>query len=91
MTHDQEISTQQAAEILGLSRPTVVRLIDEGKLDAHVPGTVRRKLRLAQELGRVCRRQPPQAILELLEIRHDMNAVAAILRPLLAQKSQPPS
>ena len=51
LTRDQEISTQQAAEILGLSRPTVVRLIDEGELDAHVPGTIRRKLRLADVLA----------------------------------------
>ncbi|MEN4477433.1 helix-turn-helix domain-containing protein [Mycolicibacterium cosmeticum] len=50
-TRDQEISTQQAAEILGLSRPTVVRLINDGELDAHVPGAVRRKLRLADVLA----------------------------------------
>ena len=51
LTRDQEISTQQAAEILGLSRPTVVRLIDDGELDSHVPGTIRRKLRLADVLA----------------------------------------
>lgn len=51
LTRDQEISTQQAAEILGLSRPTVVRLIDEGELAAHVPGAVRRKLQLADVLA----------------------------------------
>src|SRR5680860_1029940 len=51
LTRDQEISTQQAAEILGLSRPTVVKLIDEGELSAHVPGAVRRKLRLAEVLA----------------------------------------
>lgn len=51
LTRDQEISTQQAAEILGLSRPTVVRLIQDGDLDAHVPGAVRRKLRLADVLA----------------------------------------
>src|SRR5680860_1576126 len=51
LTRDQEISTQQAAEILGLSRPTVVKLIDEGELSAHVPGAVRRKLRLADVLA----------------------------------------
>jgi len=51
LTRDQEISTQQAAQILGLSRPTVVRLIDEGELAAHVPGAVRRKLRLADVLA----------------------------------------
>lgn len=51
LTRDQEISTQQAAEILGLSRPTVVKLIDSGELTAHVPGAVRRKLRLADVLA----------------------------------------
>lgn len=51
LTRDQEISTQQAAEILGLSRPTVVKLIEEGELSAHVPGAVRRKLRLADVLA----------------------------------------
>lgn len=51
LTRDQEISTQQAAEILGLSRPTVVRLIEDGELQAYVPGAVRRKLRLADVLA----------------------------------------
>lgn len=51
LTRDQEISTQQAAEILGLSRPTVVKLIDDGELTAHVPGAVRRRLRLADVLA----------------------------------------
>ncbi len=51
LTRDQEISTQQAAEILGLSRPTVVRLIENGELHAHVPGAVRRKLPLADVLA----------------------------------------
>lgn len=51
LTRDQEITTQQAAEILGLSRPTIVRLIEDGELQAHVPGAVRRKLRLADVLA----------------------------------------
>jgi excisionase family DNA binding protein len=51
LTREQEITTQQAAELLGLSRPTVVRLIDAGELHAHVPGTERRKLRLADVLA----------------------------------------
>lgn len=46
LARDEEISTQQAADVLGLSRPTVVRLINEGELSAQVPGTVRRKLKL---------------------------------------------
>lgn len=51
LTRDREISPQQAAEILGLSRPTIVRLIENGELHAHVPGAVRRKLRLADVIA----------------------------------------
>jgi excisionase family DNA binding protein len=51
VARDQEISTQQAAEILGISRPTVVRLITDGELPAHIPGSERRKLRLADVLA----------------------------------------
>lgn len=51
LTRDDEISTQQAADILGLSRPTVVRLIEDGELSAYVPGAVRRKLLLANVLA----------------------------------------
>jgi excisionase family DNA binding protein len=51
LTRDRDITTQQAAELLGLSRPTVVRLIDTGELPAYVPGTERRKLRLADVLA----------------------------------------
>lgn len=48
---DQELTTQQAGEILGISRPTVVQLIESGELPAHVPGTVRRKLYLSDVLS----------------------------------------
>ncbi|WP_217428183.1 helix-turn-helix domain-containing protein [Microlunatus speluncae] len=47
---EQEITTQQAAEILGVSRPTVVRLINDHELPATVPGATRRKLRLRDVL-----------------------------------------
>ena len=50
LAREQEISTQQAADLLGLSRPTVVRLIEDGELAATVPGRSRRKLRLADVL-----------------------------------------
>ena len=37
-----EVTAQQAAEILGVSRPFVIRLVDEGKLPCRLVGTHRR-------------------------------------------------
>lgn len=47
----QLLTTQQAADLLGVSRPTVVKLIDEGALPATVPGKSRRMIRLDDLLG----------------------------------------
>lgn len=47
---ESTLSTQEAAELLGVSRMTVVRLIDRGHLTAEVGGVHRRVL--ASELAR---------------------------------------
>ena len=46
----QRLTTEQAAAVLGVSRPTVVRLVDTGKLHARMVGTHRR-LALADVLA----------------------------------------
>lgn len=51
------LTTQQAADLLGVSRPTVVRLIEAGELPAETPGKRRRMVRLADVLAHIERRE----------------------------------
>lgn len=65
------LTTQQAADLLGVSRPTVVRLIDSGELPAERPGT-RRQVLLRDVLDyRERRRQHQYDVLAATSIEID--------------------
>lgn len=61
-----QLTTQQAADLLGVSRPTVVKLIEEGTLPAETPGKRRRLVKLDDLLTYRARRREEQyrALLE---------------------------
>lgn len=63
---DEEMTTQQAADLLGLSRPTVVKMMDEGRLPYHKPGAHRRVRRADLEAFQVSFRRDQRAALAKL-------------------------
>ncbi|MCL2468430.1 MAG: helix-turn-helix domain-containing protein [Micrococcales bacterium] len=71
---EPHLTTQQAADLLGVSRPTVVRLIDSGELRAERPGS-RRRLLLSDVLDfRERRREEQYAMLAATAVALDPDA-----------------
>lgn len=69
---NQMLTTQQAADLLGVSRPTVVKLIDDGKLPAETPGKRRRMVKLDDVLHyRGMRREEQYQALMATSVAYD--------------------
>ena len=69
----QRLTTQQAADLLGISRPTLVKLLEGGKIPYETPGRHRR-IRLVDLLNyQAVRRDERRAVLrELTEEAQDL-------------------
>ncbi|PJE95547.1 DNA-binding protein [Streptomyces carminius] len=58
LASETQLSPAEAAELLGLSRPFVVRLLDSGEIpSSHLPGSSHRVVRLADVLAFQRKRQ----------------------------------
>ncbi|WP_046768621.1 helix-turn-helix domain-containing protein [Jiangella alkaliphila] len=68
------LTTQQAADLLGVSRPTVVKLIDDSVLPAETPGKRRRMVKL-DDLLRYRTQRREQQYRALLETSVDYDDV----------------
>lgn len=85
------LTTQQAADLLGVSRPTVVALVDSGALPAQTPGQRRRLIQLDDLLAyRARRREEQYRVLmetsaEDLALEEDPEQVIAQLRRVRAE------
>ena len=72
------VTTQEAADLLGVSRPTVVRLLEAGRIAYERVGTHRRLLRRDVLLYREARRQEQYAVLDAMgDLELGMDDVAA--------------
>jgi excisionase family DNA binding protein len=70
---DLTLTTQEAADLLGISRPTLVKLLERGEIPFDQPGRHRRvKLTDVLDYQQRARRQRREALRRIVEISEDM-------------------
>jgi excisionase family DNA binding protein len=69
----QRLTTQEAADLLGVSRPTLIKLLDQGEIAFERPGSHRR-IRLIDVLNyqERCRKARGPALDELVALTEDL-------------------
>lgn len=85
----QQLTTQQAADLLGISRPTLIKLLEAGRIPYETPGRHRR-LRLSDVLAfqEMRRAEQREALRELAQDAQDLGMYGAsleTLEPMLAE------
>lgn len=84
--HDTKVTTQEAAEMLGLSRPTVIKLITSGELTCEMVGSHRRLLFADVLAYRNHRREQVQAMLDATRLEDDVHDIEELRQALRAAK-----
>jgi len=80
--HHQQLTTQEAADILGVSRPTLVKMLDDGLIPFTQPGRHRRVLLRDVLAFQEQRRMARQAALdELVEISEAADGYRKTAKP----------
>ncbi len=70
--HDQALTTQEAADLLGISRPTFIKLLERGEIEYTQPGRHRRVLlRDVLAYQRRSRERTADALQELTDVSEE--------------------
>lgn len=81
--HHQVLTTQEAADLLGISRPTLVRLLDAGRIPFEQPGRHRRiRLQDVLDYAETRRHERREALDELVQVGEEAGMYDATTTPI---------